>query len=309
MTANSCIDFLHFLFMFQEAEIQQQLDPRIVNFIRQQVAEGVRNVKEVRRHIKSYVCKDLFKDQTPPSQNNRRFFPTKRNIRNHIYLATIRLRFSKIDQDNLEHKIKEWERENPSDKFFFRKYSNAKPSSVIEKDLARSKDTDEFETVEDVKIDQSASENRLLFIHQTAWQRRLLERYGNELSLLDATYKTIRYSLPLFFLVIKTNIDYQVVASFVLQDETSYSISEALNIVGSWCEKWIPGYFMVDNSNEEINAINSLFPGMYSSLNVRPVHLLFIGTFSFNAPSENKPEIKAKPVIFNCYTIIFSNYN
>ena len=44
----------------------------------------------------------------------------------------------------------------------------------------------------------------------------LIKRYGNEVILLDATYKTTQYALPLFFMVVKTNIDYQIVASFVI---------------------------------------------------------------------------------------------
>ena len=52
----------------------------------------------------------------------------------------------------------------------------------------------------------------LLFVYQAKWQKRLPLKYGNELSFLDATYKPTRYALPLFFLVVKTNVDYQVVA-------------------------------------------------------------------------------------------------
>jgi hypothetical protein len=61
----------------------------------------------------------------------------------------------------------------------------------------------------------------LLFVHQTKSQQRLLKRYGNEIALLDATYNTTKYSLNPFFVVVKTNVDYQVVASFVIQSETS----------------------------------------------------------------------------------------
>ena len=43
----------------------------------------------------------------------------------------------------------------------------------------------------------------LLFVHQSANQKRILEKYGNEICLLDATYKTTKYSVPLFFLVVK----------------------------------------------------------------------------------------------------------
>lgn len=46
----------------------------------------------------------------------------------------------------------------------------------------------------------------LLFVHQTAWQRRLPQRYGNDICLLDATYKTTEYALPLFFVAVKTNL-------------------------------------------------------------------------------------------------------
>ena len=46
--------------------------------------------------------------------------------------------------------------------------------------------------------------------------------------MLDATYKTTRYSLPLFFVVVKTNIDYQIVGSCIVQSEEW----------GDWCYLW-----------------------------------------------------------------------
>ena len=42
------------------------------------------------------------------------------------------------------------------------------------------------------------------------------------------------YALPLFFLTVKTNVDYQVVASFVLQDESADPIKEALQDYDGW---------------------------------------------------------------------------
>ena len=48
--------------------------------------------------------------------------------------------------------------------------------------------------------------------------------------LLDATYKTTRYALPLFFLFVRTNVHYIVVATFLTQNEDSASIAEALDI-------------------------------------------------------------------------------
>ena len=46
----------------------------------------------------------------------------------------------------------------------------------------------------------------------------LIKRYGNEMVLVDAAYKTTRYALLLFFMVVKTNVDYQIEASFVIEN-------------------------------------------------------------------------------------------
>ena len=87
------------------------------------------------------------------------------------------------------------------------------------------------------------------------------KHYGNELSLLDATYRTTKYALPLFFLVVKTNIDYQIVGSFVLQSEASPEIERVLRVIAGWNDGWSPTNFMVDYSEAEIQAVGRLFPG------------------------------------------------
>ena len=81
---------------------------------------------------------------------------------------------------------------------------------------------------------------KLLFPHQGALQRHLLNRYGNEIMLLDATYKTIRYKLPLFFLVVKTNVNYTVVESFITKNETTASIEKPPKIFHDGNHKWKP---------------------------------------------------------------------
>jgi len=49
-------------------------------------------------------------------------------------------------------------------------------------------------------------EKPFLYVHQDQWQKDLLLRYGNLLTLMDATYKITKYSIPLFFLCVKTNV-------------------------------------------------------------------------------------------------------
>jgi len=121
----------------------------------------------------------------------------------------------------------------------------------------------EEDDVEELKVDDGTSNKGLIFVHQTSWQRRLLNRYGNELSLLDATYRTTKYSLPLYFLVVKTNMEYKVVASFVTQSETTDAVKEALSVIKKWNPDWSPKHFMVDYAEEEISAVEDLFPGTF----------------------------------------------
>ena len=106
-----------------------------------------------------------------------------------------------------------------------------------------------------------------LFVHQSANQKRILEKHWNEIYLLDATYKTTKYSIPLFFLAVKTSVDYQIAGSFPVQDETTDAISEAVAILKSWNNNWKSLAFMIDNCDEEINAIEEHFPGSNNNNN------------------------------------------
>ena len=75
--------------------------------------------------------------------------------------------------------------------------------------------------------------NSFIFVCQSKWQKYLLQRYGNELILLNATYKTTRYSLPLFFLTVKTKVDHQIISTFVTENERTQSITKTLAIIRS----------------------------------------------------------------------------
>ena len=71
----------------------------------------------------------------------------------------------------------------------------------------------------------------LLWVHQEQWQKDLMYNYGNCISLIDATYKTTRYDLSLFFVGVRINVGYCTVAEFIAQSETASSIGEALDIL------------------------------------------------------------------------------
>ncbi|XP_028415032.1 uncharacterized protein LOC114538114 [Dendronephthya gigantea] len=242
----------------------QPIDERLVKKIQELVSNGVNRVSEMQHHLQYYVKKEIFAGQQPPEVTNRRFFPTSVDVRNHMYRATVQQRHSNIDQENLESKIKEWQKENPDDKFYFRPYSHVNTggddgkSDEDDGDYANENDHSCDDDI--VEIKQEDQLKNLLLVHQTQWQRKLLERYGGDICLLDATYKTSRYALPMFFMCVKTNVDYCVVASFVVQQEDANSIWEALHILQGWNPNWNPDFFMVDFCEAEINAIERLFP-------------------------------------------------
>ena len=145
------------------------------------VAEGITNVPEVTRALKYYVNHTLCPD-SKPDMSDRAYYPTPDDIRNHIYRAQKSCQLSQLDQENLRLKVEQWRKDDPKRLFLFQPFTESEAD--LEKD---SPNTSE------------APPPSLLFIHQDPWQQQLLIKYGNTISLLDATYKTSKYELPLFF--------------------------------------------------------------------------------------------------------------
>ena len=77
----------------------------------------------MRRHLRESVRIEIFPGREMPPPTSRQYFPTKKDIYNHMYRAMVKSRFSNCDQTNAEEKVKEWQMQTPNDKFFFRKYS------------------------------------------------------------------------------------------------------------------------------------------------------------------------------------------
>ena len=96
------------------------------------------------------------------------------------------------------------------------------------------------------------------------WPKQLQERYGNTMSMMDATYKTMKYELALFFLCVRTNVGYSVVAEFIVQEESAEKIAEALGVIKQWNPSWNPSFFMTDYSEAELLAIEQVFPSAKS---------------------------------------------
>ena len=166
----------------------QRIDDRLRTKIQELVCAGTRSEREIRRHLKIFVERELYRgNQPPPQKTNRRFYPSRGTIRSHVYKSVIKERYSKIDQEDLQKKVEIWKAGSPDDNFEFHPYATYSEEENRPENEDEGNNTDsEQEDEEMVKT----STKGLLFVHQTRDQRRLLERYGNELSMLDATYKT-----------------------------------------------------------------------------------------------------------------------
>ena len=103
--------------------------------------------------------------------------------------------------------------------FSFRTQSTSISKVAESSDLSNQSD-DENEESDDGELDNAIrevdkEENKMLFVYQNCKMRRLYRRYGRNLILLDATYKTTKYALPLYFMVVQTNVNYQVIVHFI----------------------------------------------------------------------------------------------
>ena len=180
--------------------------------------------KRIERNLKRYVYYKVFNNEDKPEFSNRRFYPCKKHIRNHFRLAIAERKLAKKDQDHLKLLVDEWKASVDSqDKFLFRPYVVAKKFG---NEAGGSKACEEEPTGSDART--------LLVLHQMSWQRRLLLRYGQDICLLDATYKTCKYALFLFFSLCQKKCRlYAVAATFIIQNETRKDIEEALQIIKS----------------------------------------------------------------------------
>ena len=80
----------------------EPLDPRVTDFIKKLIRSGYRRVKELESRAMDFVTDILF-GVCSPDRYRGRFYPKRRKIRNLIAYVKMETRFSKIDQENVQH--------------------------------------------------------------------------------------------------------------------------------------------------------------------------------------------------------------
>ena len=193
------------------AMYSQRIHPLLVAKITEMVLDGITNTAEVKRSLRFYANTILANQLgIKLSKQNRAFFPTSIDIRNHIYTAKKMLELSKLDQDNVRQMIEQYKQDDLTSSFFFRpliKQETETEERVEQTSITPNLDeqcqgcykenTGGDDEIINIHVAGSGSQcqQTLLLVHQKQWQIELLGKYGNDICLIDATYKTARYDI------------------------------------------------------------------------------------------------------------------
>ena len=216
----------------EEIGFTKRIHPLIKEKIYDFVGTGVTSSPIVKSMLKCFVADLCKNDNIKPKLTDRGYYPTNRDIQNHIHNALVAGLNSAIDLHNVRFAVDKWQEDDPTCKMFLRDATEVETDTAI-KEPSEMRNGHEF-----------------LFVHQTGAQRQLLRTYGN-MVLLDATYKTSKYALPLFVMAVRTNVGYKPVAQFVVEHERTANIQEALSLIKQWMdeeqpESWKPRYNFIE---------------------------------------------------------------
>ena len=264
----------------------RRMNSDIRNKVQEFVSDNITNAKLIKRLLRKYVQHQYSSDVVKPHVTDRSYYPHERDITNCVHSIMSAGKCSHLDQLNLEKVVTDWivsDTTKPIEertKVYYRKSSTEFEGDALSSveavigtiadiaDVSKqgfSGDIDHDTESEDEENETDLSQasttgSTFLFVYQEPWQQKLLLKYGNILTLMDATYKTTKYALPLFLLCVRSNCGYIPVAHFIVEQESAFHIAEALKIISHWNSGWVPPYFMIDYSDSELNAITTVFP-------------------------------------------------
>jgi MULE transposase domain len=122
-----------------------------------------------------------------------------------------------------------------------------------------------FSYDDNVENDGSDADSDVIFFHQSQWQRHLLLVYGCHVTLIDCTYNTTVYDLPLLTVAVKTNCGFFIAATALLASESTDCVTTALDRIRDANPDWHPSAFVSDFSEAQLGAVKKVFPGWRST--------------------------------------------
>ena len=245
------------------AGIGEKTDERVVEYVKEMARKGIRNKDEMDRQIRIFVEEKL--NITCDLTLRSRFQPSHQKLRNIISAVRAKNLHSRFDQENIQCLKSKWMKN--AKVYFLPKGARPALEDILDKmdrgelGFADEETWDDTDQIPMLVLDDSV-ETKLCLVYQSTQMQHLYRLYGPRLILLDATHKTTKYALPLFFLVVQTNVNYQVAGVIVLEDESADLILKALGIIKGWNPDVNPKYGMVDFDTGEILSLETIFPGI-----------------------------------------------
>ena len=88
--------------------IIQPIDEGVADYIRLQIREGCKTPKDIQCRVAYFVKENIFGELRVKEAQRNKFIPSRKKIRNLILSVRNETRYSKIDQDNIEHLKEQW---------------------------------------------------------------------------------------------------------------------------------------------------------------------------------------------------------
>ena len=103
--------------------VGHSIHPKITDKIRELVSENITSPKVMRKCLEQYVEKEMFGGdaaQQKPRRSNRRYYPSRQDLRSHIARAISASKYCGDDKESLKRKVDQWRHESPKYKFYLR---------------------------------------------------------------------------------------------------------------------------------------------------------------------------------------------
>ena len=242
----------------QAAGVTERIDPVVLGHIEDLVKSGATTHDEIDRRTADFVENELnlTRDDT---YIWKRFKPDRKTIDNIKRKVLNSSMASKYDQENVMELKNKWEKKGKVR--FIPKGSISQVEKLCD-ELVQG-DADVVDQIGDFLVEEEdIGQSKLCFVYQSISMKRLYCRYACHLILLDATHKVCKYAVPLYFLVVQTNVDFQVAAIFIIEDESSDLIIQALETIKEWNPDINPKYGMTDFDDAETIALEAVFNGI-----------------------------------------------
>jgi len=224
--------------------------------------------------LELHVANEMFYKLEPPDKKRRKYYPSQKDIRNFIGRIRQIERFSKEDKKRMNNIITSIQNEE-NNNVLFTSTEDKLAEQMIQCDSSEEEffeqlplDSSNMAGVSKMKKPLAAKHDTLsfLFCYQTSEQQRLLKRYGTITFLVEIQHNSsVKRALTfkMFAIFVQTNVDYQAVGFLMFSKRRKEGLKEGLSTFKEWNSWWTPKYFLIDYTEEVLDAYSQLFSGIF----------------------------------------------